>query len=201
MKRRDPDEWNPTERREIEHAGTIGHRSEDAVLDALAALHGENITDVEAIEDEGGSINAATGYERTSFQVRALADGLDLGSAVIGDLLLRPTVDAGDLAREKQVVAQEIAEAADAPDDLVFEMAQTKAYADQPLGRPILGTTTSIGGADPEALLDWRGQLYAPGSLIVSFIEELDKCILGYFSFHWKCSTYMITQVKIKERR
>uniref|UniRef100_A0A452ZHS4 Zeta toxin domain-containing protein n=1 Tax=Aegilops tauschii subsp. strangulata TaxID=200361 RepID=A0A452ZHS4_AEGTS len=34
-----------------------------------------------------------------------------------------------------------------------------------------------------------------PGSLIVSFIEELDKCILGYFSFHWKCSTYMITQV------
>jgi hypothetical protein len=35
-----------------------------------------------------------------------------------------------------------------------------------------------------------------PESLIVKFIEELDKCILGYFSFHWKCSTYMITQVK-----
>src|SRR5215203_4594769 len=30
---------------------------------------------VEAIEAEGGSINAATGYERTSFQVRALKTG------------------------------------------------------------------------------------------------------------------------------
>ncbi|KAK3138323.1 hypothetical protein QOZ80_5AG0367350 [Eleusine coracana subsp. coracana] len=34
-----------------------------------------------------------------------------------------------------------------------------------------------------------------PEALIVKFIEELDKCILGYFSFHWKYATYMITQV------
>ena len=34
-----------------------------------------------------------------------------------------------------------------------------------------------------------------PERLIVKFIEELDKCILGYFSFHWKYATYIITQV------
>src|SRR5690606_15399212 len=70
---------------------------------------------VEVIEAEGGQINAATGYERTSFQVRALAGGLDLGMAVVADLLLRPTLGAADLVREKQVVGQEIAEAADTP--------------------------------------------------------------------------------------
>ncbi|MGZ6019472.1 MAG: M16 family metallopeptidase, partial [Phenylobacterium sp.] len=42
---------------------------------------------VEVIEAAGGNINAATGYERTSFQVRALAGGLDLGSAVLADLV------------------------------------------------------------------------------------------------------------------
>src|SRR3954453_14277228 len=42
---------------------------------------------VEVIEGEGGNINAATGYERTSFQVRCLAGGLELGSAVIADLV------------------------------------------------------------------------------------------------------------------
>jgi predicted Zn-dependent peptidase len=31
---------------------------------------------VEVIENQGGSINAATGYERTSFQIRALKGGL-----------------------------------------------------------------------------------------------------------------------------
>lgn len=133
---------------------------------------------VEVIEAEGGHINAATGYERTSFQVRALKDGLDLGSAVISDLVLRPEMDAGDLAREKQVVGQEIAEAADTPDDLVFELAQEAAFAGQPLGRPILGTTRSIKGATPETLGAWRAALYAPETLIVSAAGAVDEAEL-----------------------
>lgn len=130
---------------------------------------------VEVIEAEGGHINAATGYERTSFQVRALKDGLDLGSAVVADLVLRPTMDAADLAREKQVVGQEIAEVADTPDDLVFELAQEAAFADQPLGRPILGTPASIGAATPESLGAWRAALYAAPTLVVSAAGAVDE--------------------------
>ena len=130
---------------------------------------------VEAIEAEGGNINAATGYERTSFQIRALAGGLDLGSEVLADLVQRPTMDATDLAREKQVVGQEIAEAADAPDDLVFELAQTAAFDGQPLGRPILGTPASIGVTTPETLGAWRSSLYAPSTLVVSASGAVDE--------------------------
>ncbi|WP_293676948.1 pitrilysin family protein [uncultured Phenylobacterium sp.] len=130
---------------------------------------------VEVIEAEGGHINAATGYERTSFQVRALKGGLDLGSAVISDLVLRPTMDAADLAREKQVVGQEIAEAADTPDDLVFELAQAAAFEGQPLGRPILGTTMSIGAASAETLGAWRAALYAPDTLVLSAAGAVDE--------------------------
>jgi predicted Zn-dependent peptidase len=133
---------------------------------------------VEVIEGEGGHINAATGYERTSFQVRALKHGLDLGSAVIADLVLHPTMDAHDLAREKQVVGQEIAEAADTPDDLVFELAQEAAFDGQPLGRPILGTTKSIKGATPETLGAWRADLYAPHTLVVSAAGAVDEAEL-----------------------
>jgi predicted Zn-dependent peptidase len=130
---------------------------------------------VEVIEAEGGQINAATGYERTSFQVRALAGGLDLGSAVLADLVQRPTLDPADLAREKQVVGQEIAEAADTPDDIVFEMAQEAAFEDQPLGRSILGTDASIAPATPETLAQWRATLYAPGSLVISASGAVDE--------------------------
>lgn len=130
---------------------------------------------VEVIEGEGGHINAATGYERTSFQIRALKDGLDLGSSVISDLVLRPAMDADDLAREKQVVGQEIAEAADTPDDLVFELAQAAAFADQPLGRPILGTAKSIKGATPDTLSAWRAGLYAPETLVISAAGAVDE--------------------------
>jgi predicted Zn-dependent peptidase len=130
---------------------------------------------VEAIEAQGGNINAATGYERTSFQIRALAGGLDLGSAVLADLVQRPAMDAADLAREKQVVGQEIAEAADAPDDLVFELAQTAAFDGQPLGRPILGTPQSIGTTTPQTLNAWRASLYGPQTLVVSAAGAVDE--------------------------
>ena len=121
---------------------------------------------VEVVEAQGGSINAATGYERTSFQIRALAGGLDLGSAVLADLIQRPVIDPADLAREKQVVGQEIAEATDTPDDVVFEMAQAAAFKDQALGRSILGTDASIAPATSETLAAWRAALYAPDSLV-----------------------------------
>ena len=88
---------------------------------------------VEAIESEGGQLNAATGYERTSFQVRALKGGLALALEVVADLVFRPVLESGELAREKGVIAQEIAEAADTPDDLVFDLAQAAVFGDQPL--------------------------------------------------------------------
>jgi predicted Zn-dependent peptidase len=159
-------------------AEDIGHSGWSHLLEHMVfkGAGGRSARDiVEVIEAEGGHINAATGYERTSFQVRALKGGLDLGSAVIADLVQRPAMDAADLAREKQVVAQEIAEAADAPDDLVFELAQAAAFTGQPLGRPILGTPASIGTATPGTLNEWRAKLYGPSTLVVSAAGAVDE--------------------------
>jgi predicted Zn-dependent peptidase len=130
---------------------------------------------VEMIEAQGGQINAATGHERTSFQVRALGGGLPLALEVTADLVRRPTLDGDDLAREKQVVAQEIAEAADTPDDQVFERAQAAAFPGQPLGRPILGWPDALAQADPAAMEAWRAQLYAPDRLVVSAAGAVDE--------------------------
>jgi predicted Zn-dependent peptidase len=159
----------------IEDAARSGwsHLLEHMVFKGAGGRSARDI--VEVIEAEGGHINAATGYERTSFQVRALAGGLDLASRVVADLVQRPTMDAGDLAREIQVVGQEIAEAADTPDDLVFELAQSAAFDGHPLGRPILGAPETIAAATPAALNAWREALYAPESLVVSAAGAVDE--------------------------
>ncbi|MFY8144131.1 MAG: M16 family metallopeptidase [Caulobacter sp.] len=133
---------------------------------------------VEVIENQGGSINAATGYERTSFQVRALKGGLDLGMDVIADLVRRPTLDPADLTREKQVVAQEIAEAADAPDDYVFDLIQRASWGDHPVGRPILGSDETVNAASVEALSDWRGDLYAADRLVIAATGAVEEAEL-----------------------
>jgi predicted Zn-dependent peptidase len=153
------------------------HLLEHMVFKGAGARTARDI--VEAIEARGGSVNAATGYERTSFQVRSLAGGLQLGMEVVADMMLRPTLAAADLAQEVGVIAQEIAEAADTPDDFVFEMAQAAAFgSEHALGRPVLGTEASIGAATPAALEAWRARLYAPDRLVVSAAGAIDAAEL-----------------------
>ena len=129
----------------------------------------------EVIEAEGGQINAATGFERTSYQVRCLADGLQLGLEVLTDLVRHPWLDADELEREKQVIAQEIADAADTPDDHVFDMAQSVAFADQPLGRPFLGTMDSLTPASRENLAAFHARFIVPERLVVAAAGAVDE--------------------------
>lgn len=151
-----------------ESAATAGwaHMLEHMVFKGAGQRSARDI--VEVIEGEGGSINAATGHERTSFQVRCLKGGLPLGMAVIADLIRRPVIDPAELEREKDVIAQEIAEAADQPDDQVFELALGAAFGDHPLGRPILGQVQSLAPARRDTLSAFHQALYAPDRLVVS---------------------------------
>jgi predicted Zn-dependent peptidase len=140
---------------------------------------------VERIEAEGGSINAATGYERTSFEVRALDGSLPLAMQVLSDLVFRPILDPAEIVREKDVVAQEIAEAFDTPDDHVFEMAQTRAFANQPLGRPILGSVASLKPIDRVSIGAWRARLYSPDRMVVAASGAVDEAELLALAERW----------------
>lgn len=140
---------------------------------------------IERIEAAGGSVNAATGQERTTFTARVLAGDLELALSSLSDLVFRPTLDADELEREKDVVAQEIAEAYDAPDDHVFELAQSKAFAGQPLGRPILGSTDSLASADRVQLEAWRARLYAPERMVVSVSGAVSEDELLALAERW----------------
>ncbi len=140
---------------------------------------------VERIEAEGGSLNASTGYERTSFEVRALHGSLPLAMQVLSDLVFRPALDPAEIEREKDVVAQEIAEAFDTPDDHVFEMAQTRAFEGQPLGRPILGSIASLKPITRAAIGDWRARLYSPDRMVVAVSGAVDETELLALAERW----------------
>ncbi len=140
---------------------------------------------IERIENAGGSLNADTGQERTSFHARVLEGDLELALSSLSDLIFRPTLDPAEIAREKDVVAQEIAEAFDTPDDCVFDLAQGQAFAGQPLGRPILGSTESLAAADREAVMAWRGRLYAPERMVVSVAGAMDEAELLSLTERW----------------
>ncbi len=121
----------------------------------------------EVVEHKGGNLNASTGYEHTRFEVRGLATLMPLAFEVVSDMMFRPTLDPVELKREKKVVEQEMLEAFDTPDDHVFDLLQSAMFADQSLGRPILGTKASLKDVTADSLRAFAQALYAPSRTVV----------------------------------
>ena len=122
----------------------------------------------EAIENVGGHINAYTSREQTAYYVKLLKEDLALGVDIIGDILCHSSFDADELERERGVILQEIGQANDTPDDIVFDHFQSAAYPAQPMGRPVLGTETIIRNMKREALPGFMGQHYTPQNMVVA---------------------------------
>ena len=58
---------------------------------------------------------------------------------ILSDILQNSVFDPKELSRERAVVLQEIGQANDTPDDIIFDHFQYAAFPDQPIGRPVLG--------------------------------------------------------------
>jgi predicted Zn-dependent peptidase len=128
----------------------------------------------EEIEDVGGNLNAWTSRDATVFHARVLARDLPLGIGLIADMVTNPLFDDDDLAREKDVVLQELGEARDTPDDIVFDHLQEAAFAGQALGRSILGSEDSLARLTADDLRGWLACHYGPGRLTLVVAGKLN---------------------------
>jgi predicted Zn-dependent peptidase len=117
------------------------------------------------IEAVGGFLNAYTSREQTAFHARVLKADVGLGIDILADILTAPAFAQGELERERQVVLQEIGQARDTPDDIVFDHLQSAVYPDQPMGWPILGTEQTVGGFTQDDLRSYMGANYRAGGM------------------------------------
>jgi predicted Zn-dependent peptidase len=122
----------------------------------------------EEIESVGGHLNAHTSREYTAFYAKVLKEDAGLAIDVIADMLQDALLDTGELDRERTVVVQEILQALDTPDDLIFDRFQETAFPEQPLGRPVLGSPELIGRLSREALLGYMRDHYGAPRMIVA---------------------------------
>jgi len=123
----------------------------------------------EEIEAVGGDINAATGVEMTAYYARLLKADVPLGLDVLADILSEPLFDPDDIAREKNVIVQEIGASEDTPDDIIFEHLQATAFPEQPVGRTIMGTRQTVRSFDRKQLRAYLDRQYrAPGMVVAA---------------------------------
>lgn len=129
---------------------------------------------VEAIENVGGDINAATSVETTSFFVRVLKNDVQLSVSILADILQNSKFDEDELRREKHVVLQELGAANDTPDDAVFDRFTETAFRHQPIGRSILGTRDTINSFTPDMLRNYISREYFGERLVIAATGAVD---------------------------
>ena len=128
----------------------------------------------EAIEDVGGYINAYTSREMTAYYARVLEADTGLALDVLSDIVLNPAFAQAEIETERHVILQEIGQAHDTPDDIIFDWLQEAAFPDQPLGRAILGVSERVGAFGRPDLERFVTERYAPSSIIVAAAGAID---------------------------
>lgn len=98
----------------------------------------------EEIEAVGGEMNAYTSTESTAYHIRILKEDIELAVDILGDILQNSLFDPQELSREQSVVIQEIGQANDTPEDVLYDNFQATCFPSQAIGRPTLGTVESV---------------------------------------------------------
>src|SRR5215472_15462873 len=132
----------------------VGTRHEPAAINGVAHLlehmafkgteRRSALAIAEEIEAVGGHLNAYTSRESTAYYAKMLKEDVPLALDILSDILQNSTFEPEEIERERAVILQEIGQANDTPDDIVFDYFQECAYPGQAMGRPVLGTPEII---------------------------------------------------------
>ena len=127
----------------------------------------------EAIEEVGGSCNAATDRESTVYWARVPLRHADRAFRVIGDLVARPLLDPREIEQEKDVIVEEIRSYVDDPSEYAGILFDRAMFGEGPLGREIAGDESTVRGLTPDAIRGFWHGCYGPARMVVAASGDL----------------------------
>ncbi len=128
----------------------------------------------EEIEAVGGHLNAYTSRESTAYYAKVLKEDVALALDILADILQNSTFDPEELERERTVILQEIGQANDTPDDIIFDYFQERAYPDQAMGRPVLGSPEIIRELRRDAVVAYLRDHYGARRMVLAAAGNLE---------------------------
>jgi predicted Zn-dependent peptidase len=158
-------------RHEPQEQSGIAHFVEHMLFKGTATRSAEDIA--QTIDSIGGQMDALTAKEYASYYIKVLDEHLPLALDVLADIVMNPAFANADIEREKKVVLEEIKMVEDTPDDLVHELFTESFWQDHPLGRPILGTPTTVESLTPDGLRSYFSGVYTAPNLIIAAVGNI----------------------------
>ncbi len=120
------------------------------------------------LDDVGGELNAYTSKEETLIYASVLKKDAARALELLFDIAFHSTFPEREIAKERDVIMDEINSYLDSPSDLIFDLFDEQIFDGHPMGRNILGTPEHLKSFDREKTLGFHHRLYRPDQIIVA---------------------------------
>ena len=146
----------------LEHMAFKGTRERDA--------HRVNL-DAEAL---GAEVNAHTDKDHTAYHMRGLGEHAPRFVAMLADIVRHATFPDDELAREREVLLQEVAEVEDDPVTVAYQLFDHACWAAHPAAQPVIGQRRVIERCTREQLAAHVQQHYTGANVVVAAAGGID---------------------------
>jgi len=128
----------------------------------------------EVVEGVGGTLNAFTDREVTGYWCRVAQPNYRESIDLLSDMTLNSLFKDDDIAKEKQVVYEEIRASHDSPGARVSMLLDNLLWPNQPMGRDIAGSVESVAAISREEMLKYLETQYVASNTVIAVAGNID---------------------------
>jgi len=162
---------NAGSRDEIDAEHGLAHLVEHTIFKGTSKRKAFHI--LNRLDSVGGEINAYTTKEETSVYASFLNEHFERALELLTDITFHSVFPEKELKKEKEVIIDEINAYQDSPSEQIFDDFEELIYANQPIGRGILGTTDNVRQMNRGTLLNFYKKHYTPSRVVFSSVGSM----------------------------
>ncbi len=171
-------------RDEQAHENGLAHFVEHTIFKGTQNRKAYHI--LSCLDNVGGDLNAFTTKEETCIQATFLKQHYQRTLDLFADIAFHSTFPENELAKEKEVILDEINSYLDSPSDEIYDLFEEMVFKGHPLSRNILGTTELVKGFKRKDILDFMAHNYSTDAMILASIgdipfKEFERLAMKYF--------------------
>ncbi len=157
---------NAGSRDELEHEQGLAHFIEHCLFKGTKKRKAFHI--LSRMDSVGAELNAYTTKEETVIYASFLKEHFERAMEAIADIVSHSTFPEKEIAKERDVIIDEILSYQDSPSELIFDDFEELLYGDHPIGRNILGTQDSVKILSRNDIKAFIGRRYRTSEMVLS---------------------------------
>jgi zinc protease len=126
------------------------------------------------VERVGGRTNAATSLDYTYYYMLLPSRRAERAIEVMADMAFNSTFDSTELAREREVVFEEVRLGEDNPRSFLVRRLYELVFTAHPYGFPVLGDPAALRAASRETLRGYYKRHYVPANMTLVVVGAVD---------------------------